>query len=157
MDPEFPRPRLAQRTLIASVLHLILVGVLAPGLILGPLAAIGERSLVAVPVMIGLTFILSWWITIPVAVASCACYAMARRIRRASVAAHAAVWALIGGLSAHAWTLLAHMDMNPILAFDGIAALSGVVIGISLFYVWRLPKARMRIARRTPLPLPLPH
>lgn len=146
--------RFRTRSTLASVAHLILVGVLAPGLIWGPLAAIGERSLIAVPVMIGLTFIFSWWITIPIAIASCACYAMSRRIRHASVAAHAAAWALIGGLSAHAWTLLAHMDMNPILTFDGIAALSGVVVGITLFYVWRLPNAQVRFAKPTPLPLP---
>lgn len=142
------------RSTLAIIAHLILVGVLAPGLILAPLLAVREQSLNVVPMMVWLTFILSWWITIPIAIASCVCYAMAHRIRHASVAVHAAVWALIGGLSAHAWTLLAFVEMTPALVFEGLAALSGVVTGITLFYVWRLPNPQARFAKPTPLPLP---
>jgi hypothetical protein len=145
MDPEYQRVRFVQRMLITSVLHLVIVAILAPGLSFWLLNALSfletdtpERALLmlgALPWLLG-TVLVAYPFSIPLAVGSLLAYLFARPVRRMRVLPHLACWTAIGlGATMLVASMLLETALHWTVPTSG--AIAGVAIGLLVWSTWR--------------------
>jgi hypothetical protein len=143
MDPEYQRVRFVQRMLIASVLHIVIVIVLAPGLSFGVISLIEGESdalllrIIAFPLTVLAGAFFAYPFGVPLALVSVLLYAPVRVVLRQSAFAHAAAWMIVGALVCNhiAGTHGETGFSNAIALIAG--GIAGIVIGLLVWAIWR--------------------
>lgn len=140
--PRADRMERLGRVFLASIAHLALVAVLAPGLAYATMYLFAVDTTLAqrlayAPLAGIMAAIFVWPVSVPLAVISIAIYAVARPVRLAPGLVHIVVWAALGAVIT---SLVARVvgESNALLFLAaGCGLFAGIVIGVLVWVTWR--------------------